>query len=242
MKTWKSALRLYVVAWAVFLGLALSTASNATTVYDLRGGGDPAAEIGSGFGNMLDFGDFTVTAWGATDGSSNLLDTAEVERWSTGLGSCNQQEGTDCSSPAHQVDNFGPDDYILFTFDQLVTFDSIEIDPWGTWDRDVTYWIADISLPPTVLGLDPVDLNNGSTAFGAATSVNNSESSAPVTISLGGGVGNVLLFAANTISDQDDRFKIATLTTSPIPVPPAVWLFGSGLIGLVGIARRKRAS
>jgi hypothetical protein len=27
----------------------------------------------------------------------------------------------------------------------------------------------------------------------------------------------------------------------PVPVPPAVWLFGSGLLGLVGIARRKKA-
>jgi len=27
----------------------------------------------------------------------------------------------------------------------------------------------------------------------------------------------------------------------PVPVPPAVWLFGSGLIGLVGFARRKKA-
>jgi hypothetical protein len=28
---------------------------------------------------------------------------------------------------------------------------------------------------------------------------------------------------------------------SPVPVPAAVWLFGSGLLGLVGIARRKKA-
>ncbi len=28
---------------------------------------------------------------------------------------------------------------------------------------------------------------------------------------------------------------------APIPVPAAVWLFGSGLLGLVGIARRRRA-
>ena len=26
---------------------------------------------------------------------------------------------------------------------------------------------------------------------------------------------------------------------SPVPIPAAVWLFGSGLIGLVGLARRK---
>jgi hypothetical protein len=30
--------------------------------------------------------------------------------------------------------------------------------------------------------------------------------------------------------------------TSVVPVPPAVWLFGSGLLGLVGIARRKKAT
>jgi len=28
---------------------------------------------------------------------------------------------------------------------------------------------------------------------------------------------------------------------SPVPVPAAVWLFGSGLIGLIGIARRKKS-
>ena len=28
---------------------------------------------------------------------------------------------------------------------------------------------------------------------------------------------------------------------SPVPVPAAVWLFGSGLLGLVGVARRKKA-
>lgn len=31
-----------------------------------------------------------------------------------------------------------------------------------------------------------------------------------------------------------------TPTPAPVPVPAAVWLFGSGLLGLVGIARRKK--
>ena len=32
-----------------------------------------------------------------------------------------------------------------------------------------------------------------------------------------------------------------TLSYSPVPVPAAVWLFGSGLLGLVGVARRRKA-
>ena len=31
-----------------------------------------------------------------------------------------------------------------------------------------------------------------------------------------------------------------TRTVSNVPVPAAVWLFSSGLIGLVGVARRKK--
>ena len=33
-----------------------------------------------------------------------------------------------------------------------------------------------------------------------------------------------------------------TTSVSAVPVPAAVWLFGSGLLGLVGVARRKKSS
>ena len=32
------------------------------------------------------------------------------------------------------------------------------------------------------------------------------------------------------------------VTTSAVPVPAAVWLFGSGLVGLAGVARRRKAA
>lgn len=37
------------------------------------------------------------------------------------------------------------------------------------------------------------------------------------------------------------RFGSALVRTSVVPVPAAVWLFGSGIIGLVGFARLKKA-
>ena len=39
-------------------------------------------------------------------------------------------------------------------------------------------------------------------------------------------------------------FSNATVVASPsaVPVPAAVWLFGSGLLGLVGVARRKKSA
>ncbi|MGD2138699.1 MAG: VPLPA-CTERM sorting domain-containing protein, partial [Gammaproteobacteria bacterium] len=35
---------------------------------------------------------------------------------------------------------------------------------------------------------------------------------------------------------------VPTVVETAVPLPAAVWLFGSGLLGLVGIARRKRMS
>ncbi len=39
--------------------------------------------------------------------------------------------------------------------------------------------------------------------------------------------------------DNVDNLSIIKL--SAVPIPAAIWLFGSGLIGLIGIARRKRS-
>ncbi len=41
--------------------------------------------------------------------------------------------------------------------------------------------------------------------------------------------------------DFDDfAWVVRSGDVSAVPVPAAVWLFGSGLIGLLGLARRKR--
>jgi hypothetical protein len=57
---------------------------------------------------------------------------------------------------------------------------------------------------------------------------------------------SVLAIAASPISsgtggweDRAITYTGAEIAVGAVPVPPAVWLFGSGLIGLVGIARRR---
>jgi len=56
---------------------------------------------------------------------------------------------------------------------------------------------------------------------------------------------NNVQFCGQVITDQVSFSNVSgsacTFDTSAVPVPAAVWLFGSGLIGLVGIARRKKA-
>jgi len=55
--------------------------------------------------------------------------------------------------------------------------------------------------------------------------------------------GELLQFGFNTIATeyQDSGVYYDNINFSPVPVPAALWLFGSGLLGLVGIARRKKA-
>ena len=86
------------------------------------------------------------------------------------------------------------------------------------------------------LGFDYVDIFTDVSIDGADTPL-------PLT----GSFGFELLDAdVNTISAFVDSYGAISATgsevppPSAVPVPAAVWLFGSGLLGLVGVARRKK--
>jgi hypothetical protein len=44
------------------------------------------------------------------------------------------------------------------------------------------------------------------------------------------------------VGGSSNAMLMDNLQFNPVPAPAAVWLFGSGLLGMIGIARRKKAA
>jgi hypothetical protein len=58
-----------------------------------------------------------------------------------------------------------------------------------------------------------------------------------------GGTGKLQSYILGTATlDASGNLTIAGNVTSPVPLPAAVWLFGSGLLGLFGVSRRRAAA
>ena len=59
-----------------------------------------------------------------------------------------------------------------------------------------------------------------------------------------GGTGTVesYILGSAKLSSNGTLTLTGNSTTAPVPLPAAVWLFGSGLMGLVGVSRRRKAA
>jgi len=231
---------------AALLMLGCQTAVAST--WNFASAGNYYVTSGTSYGNKVTFSQGTeqlrVTAWSDTgDAPLTGFETAFVRRFSTGLGVCNRDEGVinTCISGGldHQVDNISQQDLVLFLFDSPQAMQSLTVDPYGFWDRDVSYWVG--TLSPTVSLTGAIFGTLAALGFTAQMNSLNSAGEAPLTIGLGGLVGNALLVSAlNPADGTPDRFKIRSLVTTPgtvVPVPAAVWLFVSALGSLAGLRR-----
>ncbi|MEO8443670.1 MAG: hypothetical protein ABI567_01560 [Gammaproteobacteria bacterium] len=217
------------------------------STWNLESGATRATGRGSSWGNQLTFThshqSLRVSAWSDTGSPEGTFEAAYLGRFSTGLGVCNRGEG---SIPAcinagldHQVDNVSQQDLVLFLFDTPQTLLSLTIDPWGVWDRDVSFWVGNVSPTLSLGGATRATL--AALGFGAQVDSFNSAGDDPLPVSLGGRVGNALLVSALFPADSSpDRFKIQTLVTSNatvVPAPAALWLLASALGSLAGLRR-----
>lgn len=93
--------------------------------------------------------------------------------------------------------------------------------------------------------------NNAAAAFnlGSGAWGGNADGVAELTcaVDCGNGDSYALYYSATVPADEPNGYAgfqyelNLTGTISAVPVPPAIWLLGSGLLGLVGIAKRKTA-
>lgn len=231
----------------VLLLVAGTRVSDAST-WNLAYGGSNASSQGSSWGNQLTFSkggqQLKVSAWADTGSApAGSFETAYLGRFSTGLGVCNRGEGsiTACIDAGldHQVDNVGQQDLVLFLFDTPQAFTSLTIDPWGVWDRDVSFWVGTVAPNLSLAGASRTTLV--ALGFGPQVDSFNSAGESALSISLGGRVGNALIVSALFPADASpDRFKIKSLVTTNatvVPLPATMWLLVSALGSLAGVRR-----
>ncbi len=82
-----------------------------------------------------------------------------------------------------------------------------------------------------------VDIGAGLSLLGQGTATN--IENATGSINSGGPFDLMSVTVAFGLTDQTGVGFSGFVEQTVVPVPAAVWLFGSGLIGLFGIARRK---
>lgn len=255
------------LAAAVLFGLG-STAQAVTIDFRPGYSGNPANN--GNWGNSLSFtaGGISVTARGyAATGSLssgwNLFQTSQIYKWSTGLGNCNRSEGlanSSCNDNEHEFDTVGYDDLLVLVFNQTVNFQSLTVDPYDgpdsdPNDTDIIYWVGN---NVNLANLTSRTFNTLATmpGLGAETWLQTASTYNPVTHGLSG-TGNVLFVAGNwhdtncknanvTYASECEAYKIRDVTVTPytpqqvVPVPAAVWLFGSGAM-VLGMFRRRPA-
>jgi hypothetical protein len=130
--------------------------------------------------------------------------------------------------------------------------------PQSSFDRDQFIFLVPVGLqvtniavssnatqsPGALLGAN-VSVRNGTSPIDAAVAFlsldSNGGSITPVSLPLATGSYGVYVdyFTSDNNANVGTINYTMAFTVSSIPIPPALYLFGSGLLGLIGIARKK---
>ncbi|HEY3825026.1 MAG TPA: PEP-CTERM sorting domain-containing protein [Bryobacteraceae bacterium] len=214
---------------------------------------------GNGYGDVLNFaptitgGTFSgltnvaVSSYSTkTISTSTAMYTGAADEYSGyGLGVCGQKEGTGCQDPQHQVDNSdGGYEFVLFKFSTPVDLSSVTLLDYSGTDMDMSYWSGNTAPPTNLTNVtDSQFLTNfGSQANDTCTS--NCSSGDTITDNLSGNnVTYLLIAAAYNTGNNNDTFKIESLSVGSLtatPEPATFGLIGFALAGIGLIARKRR--
>lgn len=164
----------------------------------------------------------SLTAIGYSKINNDIKNAKSLNLWDGGIGLINKNESN--TNPQHTIDNQNGYDYILFQFNEAVKITDIVLG-YVSGDGDIAYGTGNSGIN----GLTEIARTNGS--FGDN----------PFSLT---SYSNTWLIAASILNKDKfaDQFKIKSITveTSTVPLPAAVWLFGSALLGMVGIGYRRQ--
>ena len=215
----------YDAAASLSLTLTDVTGTGGTTVTN----GWLVAAIGDDFGGafLIESGDATASGTTSVVDSTSMSILDSISQSSTASGTAtNGFSSTDALTNLEMsVTNFSGQ-ALTFSFD----YDIIAIAA-ATGD-DATANVLVELLGPGLGLLDLLAEASANSIFGPVSDSDNQSGSFNFTL----GDGNSQIFTSVA-----GGFVDSIGTADAVPVPAAVWLFGSGLLGLVGVARRKKA-
>jgi hypothetical protein len=135
------------------------------------------------------------------------------------------------SDEINGINKPGQNQILTITFDQVVKisgfhFLDMYIDPKNSHNREQATIIADGALLGTTSALE----NTGEGGYAQLIIT-------PI-------LAQTLEFSANFLpqfwDDSDNDYALAAVEVSAVPLPPAIWLFGTAIAGLLGMRRPKK--